>query len=275
MNPLTHVYIALELFKKEKLSKDEKDHLIVGSILPDINQSGLLLYHQTHHHSLDFFNATKNKQEKLLALGMVLHGEEPKGVDYYTHQKGSLIDQHRIAVNQIAKKYEKVLGKTTSMTAHYLIEFSAENIIAKKNPLIFPQVWTAFRNPKVKVSLAAFADFHRLSKRKKRKILAILKNRHFHKFLENFSSTETVSKSWESFTFLRHLKSGTQLTFREKLRRLSNFSYYQIQRRLHHSKTTALFEEINDYLEQSALKFIYETIQKIKPLQHELYKNIR
>jgi len=44
---------------------------------------------------------------------------------------------------------------------------------------------------------------------------------------------------------------------------------------LHHSKTTALFEEINDYLEQSALKFIYETIQKIKPLQHELYKNIR
>ena len=74
MNSLTHAHFALELFKKEKLNQDEIDHLIVGSIIPDIHISGLIHYQKTHSSGLDFLRSVKNPLHKFLALGIITHG---------------------------------------------------------------------------------------------------------------------------------------------------------------------------------------------------------
>ena len=274
MNPLTHVYIALELFKEQKLTKNERDHLILGSVLPDIHQSGLIHYQKTHYTALNFFHNTKNRLHKFLALGMILHGEEPKGVDYYAHGKNGIIRNNHEQVIKIARKYKKYVGKMNHMTSHHLIEYSADNIIAKKNVHIIPQVLSAFKNRKIDSAISSFSHHFELSEKANGKIIKLLKNKHLLHYLDNFATTETTSRSWVNFTFFMNLKQGKSLPFREKIKKISQFSFYNLKRRIHHKEVTQLFEEINAVMEQPALKFIYETTEKIQPLKEKLYKEI-
>ena len=117
------------------------------------------------------------------------------------------------------KQYKKYIGKPTSMTVHYLIEFSADNIIACRNPALLPALFTALKNSKIKNAITAFSTFFGLSERKNRKIIALLKNKSLLRFFENFSTTETTSRSWINFTFLINLKKGRNMTFRDKIKK--------------------------------------------------------
>lgn len=275
MNPISHAYLVLRLFKDKKLSKDERDFLIVGSILPDINQSGLIHCHKTHYNSVEFFRFVKNPLHKYLALGMILHGEEPKGLDYYSHYETGIIEQNRLEINQIAKKYQRAIGKINGMTAHYITEFSIDAIVCQKDKTLISQILTALKNPKLKDGITAFSTHFGLSEKKNYKIISLLKNKHLLNFFRNFSSTETVTKSWINFTFFLNLKKeGRNLPFREKIKKFTEFSYYTIKRKMHHRQVSEMFQEINRYLENPAMKFFDQTITKLKPLQEKLSHEI-
>mgnify|MGYP001600695481 CR=1 FL=1 len=275
MNPLTHAFIALSLFKDEKLTKDEKDHLLLGCIIPDLHLSELITYKETHYRALEFFKSTTNRLHQFLALGMVLHGEEPKGVDYYAHGKEGIIEQNQEEINKIALKYKSCIGNFNAMTAHFLIEFSCDSIISQRDKSILPQFLSALDNPKLDQAITEFSNFFGLEKKKKEKIIRLFHNRFLKKFFENLSSIETTPKSWTNVTFVMNPKNeNTRLSFREKLTIFTKFSYLNLQRKIHHIKIAQLFEEINAQMEQPALEFIYQTIEKLKPLKNDLQRNL-
>jgi hypothetical protein len=274
MNPLVHVHIALELFKNNKLTPDERDHLIVGSILPDINLSGLIHYYKTHSQTLDFLYFTTNRLHKFLAIGMLLHGEEPKGVDYYAHQENGFIEKNKILIAEIAKKQKKLLGKMNNSTLHQLIEFSTDSITAKLNPQVVPAILKAFKNPKLDPAICSFSNYFELNERKNAKIIRLLKNKHVLNFFHNFSTPKTVPKNWINFTFYLNLKREKHLNFREKLKKLTQMSYFNLKRKMHEKEVASMFEEIDLALKPSALKFLHDTIQSLKPLKNKLKRDL-
>lgn len=273
MNHLLHVHIALELFKNEKLTSDELDHLIVGSILPDINLSGLIHYYKTHSGALDFLYTTTNSSQKYLALGMLLHGENPKGVDYYAHQENGFIEKNKHLIQEIAKRHKKHLGKMNNSTLHQLIEFSTDSITAQLNPKVIPLILKAFKNPHLDLAISAFSNYFGLSERKNNKIIRLLRNRHVLNFFQNFSSQKTMPKSWINFTFYLKLKQERQLSFREKIKKLTQLSYFKMKTKMHEKEVAEMFAEIDSALKPAALKFIQETLQHLKPLKNDLQRD--
>jgi len=159
MNPLTHAFFVLELFKSEKLNKDQRDHLIVGSIIPDISQFGLANYRRTHTRGINFLQQAKDPLERYLALGIISHGENPAGLDFHSHKKNGYITLKQKRVNKLLKKYKKQLGKINNKLIHNIIEFAIDYLIAKRNPSIIKKVKSAFLNPKVPVTLTSFFQF--------------------------------------------------------------------------------------------------------------------
>lgn len=275
MNPLTHAHFALELFKEDQLSQDEIDHLIVGSILPDIHITGLIQYQKTHGSGLEFLKSVKNPLHKFLALGIISHGEEPNGLDFYAHSKEGYILQKRDSIVPLVKKYRKHIGEMDNMTAHYLIEFSVDNLVAEKNPLIVSQVLNAFQNPKIKSAITSFSYFLGFSEKKNLKIISLFENKHLLNYFRNFSSPETTSQNWLNLTFYRNLKKGKNLPFREKLKKLTRFSYYNIKRKISNRHITQFFHEINDHLRSDAHEFLSQSQKELTQLKNELLKNIK
>lgn len=274
MNPLTHVYFVLELFKNEKLTQDEKDHLIVGSIIPDIHLSGMIHFQKTHTQGLKFFKSVQNPLHKYLALGVISHGEEPKGLDFYTHQ--SYIPKNQSLILPVAKKYKKQIGKIDHMTAHHLLEFAVEISIAEKNPKIVSQILTAFQNPKIESAVTAFSYFLGFTERKNRKILSLLKNKHLTHFFQNFSDPETTIKNWHNLTFFLNLNEDKkQLPFRQKLKKLTQFSYFRFKEQFSHKKTASLFQEINSCLSNNIFSEFSHIKKEMTPIKNKLIKEIK
>src|SRR3989339_170311 len=270
MNPLTHAHFVLEIFKGHNLTQDEKDHLIVGSILPDIHITGLIQFQKTHNLGLDYFHSAKNPLHKFLALGIISHGEEPKGLDYHTHQGEGYIQKKQGKVLELAKKYQNYLGEIDDMTAHHLIEFSMDNLIAEINPLISQQVLTAFQNPKMNLAIASFSHFLGFSERKNMKIIKLLNNKHVLDYFQNCSLPETTAKNWLNLTFYRNMKKGKNLPLREKIKKFTAFSYYNMKRTLNDKQLTQLFEEINNYLREDAYSFLSQSQKEMILLKNGL-----
>jgi len=275
MNPLTHAHFALELFKDEQLTQNEKDHLIVGSIISDIHISGLIHFQKTHNHGLTFFHSLKNPLHKYFAFGMITHGEEPNGLDYYTHNGNGYIKQKQNLILPLAQKYQKHLGEINNMTAHHLIEFSVDNLVAEKNPSIVPQVLAAFQNPKIKSAVTAFSYHFGVSERKNRKIISLLNNKFLLSYFRNLSLPETTSQNWLNLTFYRNLKKGKNLPLREKVKKLTKFSYYNLKRKISNKYITQLFYETNSRLRKDAHEFLFQIQKELTKLKKELFQNTK
>ena len=93
-NLLTHAYFALKLMENHELTIDEEDHLILGCILPDISLTGWIHYRNTHIKGQEFFEYVQNRLNKFTALGIILHGERPLGLDHYFHGWQNFIEEH-------------------------------------------------------------------------------------------------------------------------------------------------------------------------------------
>ena len=274
MNPIAHVYVVLELFKNQKLTKGERDHLIIGSILPDINFSGLIHYHKTHHQALDFFKSVKDPLHQYLASGMILHGENPKGLDYYAHKEEGFIESNREKVNLIARRYRSSLGKVNGMTAHYLVEFSTDYIIARQHPHIIKQIREALSNPEIMEGITAFSLYYGLSEKKNYKLISIITNKHLLRFFDYFTSSKTISRSWTSFTFLNNLKEDSKHSFTGKIKAFTSFSYSNLRRTFYHNKLNDMFRELSQALNPEVDNFLKEIIKKLTPLKNELNQRI-
>ena len=77
-----------------------------------------------------------NPLHKFLALGIITHGEEPHGLDYHTHNGNGFIQKKQDLIIPLANEYHRHIGEINGMTLHYLIEFSIDNLVAEKDPLI-------------------------------------------------------------------------------------------------------------------------------------------
>jgi len=275
MNPLTHAHFAIELFKDDNLTQDEKDHLIVGSFLPDIHITGLIQFHKTHNQGLEFFNAVKQPLHKYLALGIITHGEIPRGLDYHTHKKQGFIKQKQDLILPLAQKYKKHIGTINGSTVHYLIEFSVDNLVAERNPAIVSQILRAFQNPKVQSGITAFSNFLEFTEKKNNKIISLLNNKNLLNYFRNFSSPETASQNWLNLTFYRNIKRGKNLPFREKFKKLTKFSYYNFKRKINDKHITKLFYEINSELREDVHSFLFDNHHNLIELKNELLQDIR
>ncbi len=196
-------------------------------------------------------------------------------MDYYTHNGHGFIKEKHSFILPLANEYHKHIGEINDMTLHYLIEFSMDNIVAEKDPLIASKVLAAFNNPKIKVAVTSFSYFLGFSERKNNKIISLLNNRFLLNYFHNFSSPETTSQNWINLTFYRNLKKGKNLPFREKIKKLTMFSYYNLKRKLSDKNITNLFNKINYLLKDDAHKFINQTQEKLTKLKNELIKEIR
>jgi hypothetical protein len=274
MNAIVHAYVILELFKNDQLSVNERDNLIIGSIFPDFESSKLISSKQTHYDSLNFLKIAKNNCSKYFALGMALHGERPKGLDYYTHQKGGFIDKNVPLVEPIAKKYKRIIGKSDSLTIHNLIEFSADNIYGRENRDVVELLIKAADNKSVHRSIREYCNHLNLKKFSTSRLIYILKHPILKKFIRNFTSVITVSKSWAKFIFLHNLKLKDKHTLSEKIKIISNFSFNSLKRKIHNKILGKMFEEINLKIEDNVEKFIKKVITKMRPLKNELKRNI-
>jgi len=81
--PLTHVYICQKVFNHLN------NQLILGSTFPDTVIESPLDYHQTHTMGRRFLNYVKKHAPSIkdFALGILIHGIEPRGVDYYCDER--------------------------------------------------------------------------------------------------------------------------------------------------------------------------------------------
>lgn len=274
MNPLTHVYLALDILKKDSLTQDEKDHLIVGSIIPDISQFGLINVYRTHTQGLGFLQQTKNPLHYYFALGVVLHGEEPNGLDYHAHRKGGYIDLKRESVAKILKKYQKHVGRINDGLTHDIIEFSFDYLIAQRDPSLVKKVEIAFLNPKVQDTVFKFFRFFNIPKKKSKKINRYLNNKHLHHFFCNSQSLSGMADNWLNLRFYRYLKQDKYLPFTEKIKKLTKLSYYNLKRKIKNKNIIGMFEEISSHLEKDCQQFLFQAQEKLTQLKNELSANI-
>ncbi len=274
VNPLTHCYFSLKLTEGNNLNKEEQDFLIVGSILPDIHLSGLIEYHKTHTNGKEFFGNVAKRLHQISALAIIMHAEKPFGIDHYTHKWEGFICKNSKEVENIAKRYENVIGKVDAMTIHHLTEFTIDHILALKNPELTSRVKNAFKNDRTNSVITAFASFHGMSERKNKKIISILKSKHVMKFIENFSTLEGTTQNWLSLKFYRDLKEGKSLSIKEKLKRMTKFSILNIKRKINDDKLCQMFQEMTTLLDKRSEIFLKEVEKKVMPLKDEYWSNI-
>lgn len=275
MNPLTHAYFVLKLFKKEHLTKDQRDHLIVGSIIPDISQFGLANYHRTHAWGMKFLKQAKDPLEHYLALGIISHGEEPAGLDFHAHKKNGYIDLKQKETTKILNKYRKQLGRINKNLAHDIIEFSVDYVIVKKDPSIVKKVKSAFFNPKVPITVAKFLEFLSVSRRKRKKINKYIRNKHLHKFFRNFRSLDGMADNWLNIKFFHNLKGGRHLPLTEKIKKLTKISYYNLKRKIRNKNIIKMFAETSSYLEKDCRQFLSRSQKNMDKLKNELIKEFK
>jgi hypothetical protein len=274
MNPLTHAYFALNLFKDNKLTQDQKDHLIVGSIIPDISQFGLANYYRTHTGGIKFLQQAKNPLERYLALGIISHGEEPAGLDFHSHKKKGYIDLKQKHIVKLLKRYKRQLGKVDDGLIHNIIEFAIDYLIAKRNPSIIRKVRLAFLNPKIPITITKFFKFLHIPQRKTKKIKKYFKNKHFHNFFYNFHSLDGMADNWLNLKFFHNLRGGRHLPFTEKIKKLTQLSYYNLKRKIRNKNIIGMFEETSSYLSKDYYQFLSRTQKQMNRLKNELLKDI-
>ena len=103
MNLIAHATLSWELFKDKKLTKDDANLLLIGSIIPDVCEFGIVDERQSHEKGLEFFKYLNNKNY-YFGLGVILHGDRPRALDWYGHQY--IAGKHQ-EISKIINDYKK------------------------------------------------------------------------------------------------------------------------------------------------------------------------
>ena len=145
MYPLAHLYF-MELFMKKP------DHAaILGSVFPDIAILSGLDWRTSHSlGDLIWRNFRHSGEEKShFALGVVSHGIEPKGLDYYSDvkfgvfERGYCYEKARPLVDAVIKALN-VTPEDGWWKAHNFIEMGVELYVYKQRPELFANLRAAF-----------------------------------------------------------------------------------------------------------------------------------
>ncbi|MCR6545611.1 hypothetical protein [Dehalobacterium formicoaceticum] len=137
MFPLTHSLTA------QKLIENPGARAILGSVFPDLANVIGLHRDETHEMGLDFYRFCHNHYQEHLdfARGVISHGANPQGLDFYADQsfagqnQGYCFQRGSIIVDQVVKTcgIPKQMGL---WKAHNFIEMTYDVITAERYPYL-------------------------------------------------------------------------------------------------------------------------------------------
>ena len=204
MNALTHTRMNLELLQEFDISVNK--HLVVlGGVLPDLSELGIIPLKPAHEHSLAFIDYLRNKDPKMVGLGFgfMLHGESPCGLDFYTHRDGGFIDQNEMEMYTIIHKHKPKLNpQKQKQFAHTLIEFAVDSHADEKYALFFNE---AVRTQDLDRIAFHIYNFFGGNPRKIRSVLHFLRRLDARRLLQ----VERVAKYWKNWMAFQNLSHGS------------------------------------------------------------------
>lgn len=161
MFPLTHVYVAQKVFQPTT------DLLILGSIFPDTTIGNSLTYDQTHRQGKAIYNYIKRKNPDFLpfAWGIITHGVNPKGLDYFGDEKynnflkGYCFEKARPII-QATIEACNLPPRFGWWKAHNFIEMAIELDIVSRFPQVHQALSKAYENSQLIADIGELmADF--------------------------------------------------------------------------------------------------------------------
>lgn len=204
MNPLCHVAVTRAVLDEHKIECD-RNLVYAGCILPDLAILQLIPWKAAHEDSLGFIHylAEKDPEYIPLGFGFMLHGEEPCGLDSFSHGKGGFVDQMEMQVYEIVRKYKpKLFGEKLNLFIHSLIEFSCDTLVDKGNAQLLNQ---AFRSIDTQKAAFHISNYFKGNGKKIEKAF-----RFFQKFdFEKLTNPKKVAKTWRSLQVYQSIGSGS------------------------------------------------------------------
>lgn len=124
MFPLSHIYVST------KVAEKENDFLVLGSVIPDLAWFSMPLRGALHNEPKEFWDFVKAKYPDFLdlALGIRLHSQVCKGVDFYSDDEtfGYAKINGRIICNEVETALRLSDKKQVLTYAHSFIEAAVD-----------------------------------------------------------------------------------------------------------------------------------------------------
>ncbi|MBI2267258.1 MAG: hypothetical protein HYU64_19190 [Armatimonadetes bacterium] len=154
MFPVTHLYVA------QRVLGTLNPHIVLGSLFPDMAVAGLMSWNQSHRCGRPFMKCSSgNGRLAEFGLGILMHGVEPEGLDYYGDEKYEPYDRG------VSFEWGKPLipsvqetcnlpRETAAWKSHNFIEMAIEREIALRNPALCEALASAFKAPSAIVEVS-------------------------------------------------------------------------------------------------------------------------
>ncbi|MFC1801519.1 hypothetical protein ACFLZB_03565 [Nanoarchaeota archaeon] len=275
MNPLTHVKFNDEVFKGQNLTQQEKEMLYLGSIIPDLSEFHITTYEKTHFKGLQFLKDI-DKKYFYFAAGVLLHGEQPRALDYLAHSQKGYINSKRNQVLKIVNQYKNPFGRNPdiNLMVHYLIEFAFDYLVVQEGPSVPEILDLAIQNGSSPQAIWHFADFFDVNKKKLKTVIKTIQSRAIRKYIYNFRTLKGSASNFQKFLFIINLKSKQPGNFASKFGNFAFASLGLFKKRLGRKQFTEMFEKTAEVLRKDYSDFTKKSITHLKKLsqQHKLLK---
>lgn len=250
MNVLSHVRVTLDLINKCNIDEDH-NLLLIGSVLPDLAEAGLIDHKMAHYNGEDFIRYLEKYYPtmKSLGVGFALHGESPRGLDYYSHIEDPFVinNQHKV-LELFDKLNVRVPQQYHRYVSHFLLEFAVDSHLdkftARRLNLAFKKVKTS----KIANVVSKFfkADYFKLYF-----TLKLIKAFNFERLVSP-KGVFTVFKY-----FVKHNKGDAKLQLlHDKDKNLSKV--------MKDKNMISVMYEVRDILEDDYFDFLERTTEKMK-----------
>ena len=279
---LTHAHAALSVLARKKLTPLQRELLIVGSLLPDVAELHIVSEEMTHTRGVEFMKYL-TKEYRYLGLGVVLHGTEPHGLDYYTHDgfysvDGSYIVPRGKSEGYIAQcyreimplviEYKKSLGRlSVDEAVHFVVEFCFDHLTAQRDKKLASVVYCALRKSLDTHAVTHFANFFDVSRKQMKRLKHIVRSRQNKKILTDFATIHGTAHNLQYFIFLKSLREEqkhVRYRFLGKLATVTRSSLVFLQAKVHDKSLVQMFERAIEIIRRDYDEFMNETIQKMK-----------
>lgn len=263
MNILAHYHASLEALDNRKLTPKEELYLLIGSFIPDVSEFKLVPEIDTHKKNLEFHRSLAKKYH-YLGAGAILHGENPRGLDYYAHYQ--YIPKRTKDIKKIIKLYRKVFPKKTDldMIAHIIIEFCFDYLTAEKRPELIKRIEKIKKIRPMKKAIYNFANFFNINKRYTRVLIAIAKSDQIDKFIENFQTVKGTALNFQKFIFLKQYRDKSKRP--DWLKRVTKSSYGFLKSKFRAKQYEQLFARCIELVRKDYDPFMNRAVKNMKKL---------
>jgi len=263
MNVLAHYHASLEALGNRKLTPEEDLYLLIGSFIPDVSEFKLVPEIDTHRNSLEFYKSLA-KNYHYLGVGAILHGENPRGLDYFAHFQ--YIPKRTKDIKKIIKLYKKVFPKKTDldMVAHIIIEFCFDYLTAEKRPELIKRIGKIKKIRPMKKAIYNFANFFNINKRYTRVIVAIARTDQIDKFISNFQTVKGTAHNFQKFLFFKQYRDKSKRP--DWFKRITRSSYGFLKSKFKEKQFEQLFARCIELVRKDYDPFMNNAIKNMKKL---------